>query len=162
MILFWSVAERRVPRQAQELQRALLGCSVRGDKRDSKSCSAAVSPGAEARQGLCRLHTTSLWPPAPSPGVLCSCSSSFLSIQSTFVLAAAAQSWLFYQNQSWALTLSKAGKNLNTILGKFCLSFRWSIIYLDIVKLYRKGRSLLTEDLHYFTWSKYFLWTWYF
>lgn len=33
MILFGSAAVREVPRQAQELQRAALGCSVRGDKR---------------------------------------------------------------------------------------------------------------------------------
>lgn len=32
MILFGSAAVREVPRQAQELQRAALGCSVRGDK----------------------------------------------------------------------------------------------------------------------------------
>lgn len=111
-----------------------------------------LSRRAEAPQGLRRLHTTSRWPAAFSPGVLCSCSSSFLSYSEYgFFLAAAAQSWLSYQNQSWALTFSKARKNFNRVLGKFCLSFRWPVIYLGIVKLYRKRRSSLTENLHCFT-----------
>lgn len=51
MILLGSAAVGRVPRQAQELRRAALGCSVRGDKRASKRCSAAVAPRAEPGKG---------------------------------------------------------------------------------------------------------------